>query len=259
LTNTFFFFIILAIFLKPQFTNSLKSITIMEDVCMKRVLLVLVAMAVLVNVSFAADDVMPAAKAGAKSLNFTFAGLGGFGIGAAGAGGGIGVSYFLNNDAALRLGLNIGTASTTTPAAMIGNSDAKTSTFDVGIGADYLMYSGMGRLRPYMGAGVQITMGSSSSEPSVPTPTPNGTVTKTTNTRANDGLGFSLMGILGAEFWLWNEISLSAEYRPGLIGITQKADSETTVQGQPNVTAKGGSSTNILGLGTTAVMLHIYW
>jgi len=226
---------------------------------MKRLVLVLLAVVVLVNMS-TAQDVMPAIKSGAKSLNFTFVGLGTFGVGPAGAGGGIGLSYFMN-DAALRFGLNVGTSSTTTPAGATGFSDAKASTFDAGIGVDYLMYSSglTQRLRPYMGAGIGISFGSSTTEPSVASPPPAGTVTKVTNTRGTDGISFSLAAIVGGEFFLYNDVSLSAEYRLGVVKITQGADSETTTQGAATTTAKGPSTTGLLGFGTTALMLHLYW
>ncbi len=223
---------------------------------MKKVALVVMAVILVASVAMAQDA--PAAKMGAKTANFTFGGLGTFGIGAAGAGGGIGVSYFIADDAALRLGLNVGMGSTSTPAAVTGNSEGKSSTMDIGLGVDYLMYSGTGRLRPYMGAGIGITMGSSTIEPSV-TPAINGEVTKTTNGRGIDGLGFGISGIVGAEFFLYNEISLSAEYMPNLVRISTKADSETSIEGAATVTTKGGTSTSILGFGATAVQLHIYW
>ena len=224
---------------------------------MKKVALVLMAVVLVASVAMS-QDVMPAAAAGAKSLNFTFGGLGTFGIGAAGAGGGLGISYFLDKDAALRLGLNVGVGSTSTPAAVTGNSEAKSSTMDVALGVDYLMYSGTGRLRPYMGAGINVGFGSSTTEPSV-TPALNGEVTKTTNTRGVDGVGFGLSGIIGAEWFMYNEISLSAEYMPALVSIRTKADSETSIEGLSPATAKGGSSTSILGFGATALHLHIYW
>ncbi|MFA6457107.1 MAG: hypothetical protein WCW40_09835, partial [Bacteroidota bacterium] len=139
--------------------------------------------------------------------------------------------------------------------------DREASTFDLGLGADYLMYmSGAStRVRPYMGAGVGVGLGSSSTKNSV-TPAINGEVVEVTNTRAGvDGFGLSLGAIIGAEFYLYPEMSLSAEYRLGLLTLTSGADSVTKTEGAADATAKGTSGMNLLGFGATAVMLHIYF
>lgn len=206
-----------------------------------------------------AQDAPAGNQAGAKSMDFTFGGLGAFGLAGTGPAGGLGVTYFLSSDAAVRLGLQLGTTSTTTPSAVAGNSDAETSTFDVALGADYLMYMSGGRVKPYVGAGVSVGLGSSSTKPSNPSPIPAGNTVETTNTRATDGLSLSLAGIAGAEFYLYNEISISAEYTLGLVRMVSGADSETTVQGSPTVTAKGTSSFNLFGFSAAGATIHIYF
>lgn len=225
---------------------------------MKKFLAVVLAVVMMCGVVMAQDA--PAGnQAGAKSMNFTFGGLGAFGLTGTGPNGGLGLSYFLSSEAAVRVGLQVGTTSTTTPAAITGNSDASSSTFDLGIGADYLMYMGGGRVKPYMGAGVGLSLGSSSNEPSVSPTAANGTLTKITNTRNTDGMTLSVVGIAGAEFYLYNEISLSAEYTLGLLRMRSGADSEATIKGAAAVTAKGSSSTNLLGFGAAGATLHIYF
>jgi opacity protein-like surface antigen len=225
---------------------------------MKKFLAVVLAVVMMCGVVMAQDA--PAGnQAGAKSMNFTFGGLGAFGLNGSGPSGGLGLSYFLSSDAAVRLGLQVGTTSTTTPAAINGNSDAKSGTFDLALGADYLMYMNGGRVKPYVGAGVGVALGSSSNEPSVSTNAAAGTVTKVTNTRFADGMTLSVVGIAGAEFYLYNEVSLSAEYTLGLLRMRSGADSETTVKGAASVTAKGSSSMNLLGFGAAGATLHIYF
>ncbi len=128
---------------------------------MKKFLAVVLAVVMMCGVVMAQD--MNVQKEGAKSLNFTFAGLGAFGLTGTGPAGGLGVSYFLSSDAAVRLGLQIRSASTTipaNPAAGQTGTDGSTSTFTLGIGADYLMYMGgsASRVRPYLGAGVSFSM-----------------------------------------------------------------------------------------------------
>ncbi len=225
---------------------------------MKKFLAVVLAVVMMCGVVLAQDA--PAGnQAGAKSLNFTFGGLGAFGLAGTGPMGGLGLTYFLSSDAAVRLGLQVGTTSTTTPSATTGNSDAEQSTFDLALGADYLMYMGGARVKPYMGAGVGVALGSSSNKPSNPSPVPNGATVEVTNFRPTDGFSLSLAGIAGAEFYLYNEISLSAEYRLGLLQMVSGADSETTIQGAATVKAPGSSSMNLLNFSAGGATLHIYF
>ena len=68
---------------------------------------------------------------------------------------------------------------------------------------------------------------------------------------------FGLIGIAGAEFFIYSEISLSAEYQLNVISVSSFSDIQTTVGGT-TYTAKGGSATNILGIGGGWLTLHIY-
>jgi opacity protein-like surface antigen len=217
---------------------------------MKKVLIA--ALAVLMVFGLAvAQDVNPAIHAGAKSMNFTFNGLGNFGIGPTGPNAGIGGSYFLSNDAAVRAGLQVGLSTTSTPAnAPTGTTgtDGSTSSFSFGIAADYLMYMNAGRVRPYWGAGLNFstttsdvkyaTVGATQDEQQGGTPTT-----------------FGLAGIMGAEFFIYSEISLSAEYQLNLVSLTSTSD---LTHSNPASTTKMPSSLNILGFGAAGVTLHIY-
>lgn len=232
---------------------------------MKRVLLIMLAVAVVANFAVAQD--MPAIKSGAKSLNFTFGGFGGFGLTGTGPMGGVGMSYFLSNDAAVRLGLQVGTQSVKIPAnppAGQTGTDGDGSELLVGLGLDYLMYGGSGRVRPYFGGGIGVTFGNNSYKLPV---VPAGAQTEVKNDPAPPGaLGFTgitgvtfgVSGVLGAEFFLYNELSLSAEYRLNLISINSPADMEVT-SGSTTITTKQPSSTTILGFGAAGATVHIYW
>ncbi len=231
---------------------------------MKKLLIVMLAVVMVCGAAFG-QDFVPAAKAGAKSLNFTFAGLGAFGIGPAGVNGGFGISYFMSNDAALRLGLQLKMNSSTQPwndpnPPNNPGSDGSASTFGFGVGADYLMYMyGMSpRVKPYMGAGVFVAMNSSDTKFGVSNAAANGTVTETKNGNG-EGLSFGLAGIAGAEFFLYSELSLSAEYQLNIISITSKSDKVQSAKGISDVTTKQGSVTQILGFGTVGATLHIYF
>jgi opacity protein-like surface antigen len=234
---------------------------------MKKLFAVFVAFLMLCSIVSAQD--MPAGnQAGAKSLNFTFLGLAPFGLSGTGPGGGLGVSYFLSSEAAVRLGLQVGLNSATAPYNGAGaGTDGDFSEFALGIGADYLMYMGGGRVKPYMGAGVGISLASNSGKQPVAS---GGTANEITNGTPSDyagtgvtitntpGLSFGLVGIAGAEFYLYNEISLSAEYQLNLFSMASISDTEMK-SGNTTVTRKNGSATSILGFGAAGATIHIYF
>ena len=232
---------------------------------MKKLLIVMLAVVMVCGAAFA-QDFQPAAKSGAKSLNFVFGGLGAFNIGPAGVNNGFGVSYFMSNDAALRLGLQVKSSSSTQPyndPAPPNNpgSDGSTSTFGLGLGIDYLMYMyGMTpRVKPYMGLGAFVLMNSSDTKFQVLNAAADGTATQTKNGNGNEGLSFGLAGIAGAEFFIYPELSLSAEYQLTLFDLTSKSDKVESKKNKTDVTTKQGSATQILGFGTAGATLHIYF
>ncbi len=228
---------------------------------MKKMLAIVVAGLLITSIGFA-QDVTPAAKAGSKSLNFTFNGLGTFGLNGTGPSAGaptagIGVSYFLSNDAAVRVGFQIGSQSSTIPAnppAGVSGTDGSTSAFVLGVTGDYLMYMNAGRVRPYWGGGVMFTLSTNDSKNAV---VGGGTQTEVKNAPPA-GTSFGLMGICGAEFFLYPELSLSAEYNLNLFSVTSNSDQEV-INGSTTTTTKMGSTTTILGFGAAGATLHIYF
>jgi hypothetical protein len=232
---------------------------------MKKAFVLAVALLLVCGIALA-QDFQPVVKAGAKSINFTFGGLGTFGLGAAGVRGGISGSYFLTQDMAIRVGLQVASNSTTTPwndftpNGTNPGSDGSTSNFAWGVGADFLLHfnATTPRVRPYIGAGVRVISQTSDSKPALATSSPNGTLQETKNGTAGDGLTFGAAAILGAEFFIWPAISLSAEYQLNLFSQTSSSDQVTSFKGVPNVTTKQGSSTTILGFGSAGATIHIY-
>ena len=110
---------------------------------MKKILAVILAVVMMCGVVLAQDVQNLGTKAGDKSMNFTFGGLGSFGIGATGPAGGIGLSYFLGSNAAVRAGLQVRSTSSTIPANPATGqtgTDGSNSSFTLGLSADYLMY-----------------------------------------------------------------------------------------------------------------------
>lgn len=233
---------------------------------MKRAIAVVVASILLGGIA-PAQDIMPAIKSGAKSINFTFGGLGTFGLTGAGVAGGISGSYFFSKESAVRVGLQVASRSTTTPwndyTANKTNpgSDGTSSIFAFGISGDYLWYiSGITpRVKPFLGVGVSVISQTSDTKPPIATSAPNGTLTETKNGTTGDGLTFGSSAIIGAEFFLWSELSLSAEYQLNLYSMTSSSDLVQSYKGVPSVTTKQGSTTTILGFGAAGATLHIYF
>jgi len=235
---------------------------------MKRILIVVTAILVISSLAMA-QDVSPMVSQGSKSLNFTFGGLGAFGLGPTGIGGGLGASYFLSNDAAVRIGFQIATASSSipsNPAAGQTGTDGSQSAFTVGVGGDFLMYmtGASSRVRPYVGGGVSFGTASTSRKsaviaPAVQVETKNSTGGETINGRTYfGGTTLGAIGIIGAEFFLYKEISRSAEYQWTLYSSPSAADLEV-ITGGTTVTTKSTSFSQLLGFGAAGAMLHIYF
>ncbi len=233
---------------------------------MKRTITMVVAVLMISGLTYA-QGVEPAVRAGAKSLNFTFGGFGNFGFGAAGIAGGISGSYFTSQQTALRVGLQIYANSTKTPwNDFSGNnsnpgSDGSTSTFGLGIGADYLSYMNAltPRVRPYIGAGVGFMLVTDDNKPAVANAAGTGTLIETKNGNTSDGITFGVVGIAGAEFFLYPEISLSAEYQLNIFSMTSRSDMVQSFKNTTSVTTKEGSATSILGFGSVGAGVHIYF
>ncbi|MGA7162266.1 MAG: outer membrane beta-barrel protein [Bacteroidota bacterium] len=226
---------------------------------MKKVFILALALAMVFGLA-SAQDVVPDVKAGSKSLNFTFGGLGAFGLFATGPNGGIGMSYFLNNDAAVRVGLQIQSTSSTIPANPgVGQTgtDGSSSSFGLGIGADYLMYMNAGRVRPYWGGGLQFIMNSNDSKPVVYNGATQGE-DKNDPAHGPTGVTFQVAGFMGAEFFIYSQLSVSAEYQLNIVNINSPADNVQS-NGNNSITIKEPSTTTILGFGSGGATLHIYF
>jgi len=229
---------------------------------MKKLLAVLLGILMVCSLVSAQDMI----KAGSKSLNFTFGGLGTFNLGGSGPAtnnglnnAGIGVSYFLNKSSAVRIGLQIvsinQTLSANAPAGQTG-TDGSNSVFSLGVGADYLMYmtSASSRVRPYVGGGVFVALNSTSNKPAIigtgtQTETKGGTVLGYTG-----GTAFGALAIIGAEVFIYPELSLTGEYNLNLINIVSPADIEVGT-----TSFKGNPITTILGFGSAGAGVRIYF
>lgn len=225
---------------------------------MKKILAVVLAVVMMCGVVMAQDNL--GTKAGDKSLNFNFGGLASLATSAAPAGNtvGFGVSYFLASNAAVRGGLQVKSTSTTIPANPATGqtgTDGSSSNFTLALSADYLMFmqGATSRVRPYMGAGLNLSMVSTESKNAVIAPT-----TQTTTKGAGAGMTLGVNGICGAEFYLYPEVSLSAEYNLNLFSMNSPSDVEIS-NGSTTTKAKQNSTVTILGFSAAGAGLHIYF
>jgi len=68
-----------------------------------------------------------------------------------------------------------------------------------------------------------------------------------------------LAGFVGAEFFIYPEVSISAEYQLTLFSLTSKSDKVESRKNKTDVTTKQGSSTQILGFGAANATIHIFF
>ena len=215
-----------------------------------------------------AQGVSPAVHAGSKSLNFTFGGFGGFGLAGTGPAGGIGVSYFLSPDAAVRVGLQIRSFKRTlsfNSATGATGVDGVEQGFTAGASVDYLLYlrAATARVRPYVGGGLGVTNTSNKARPAAATgvvvaETRNAPGGITGGAFASPGRAYDLHANIGAEFFLFNEISVAGEYGLNVISRTSPANQEVVAGATPVVT-KGNPVTNVLGFGSLGATVRIYF
>ena len=241
---------------------------------MKKLFAILVAITLVASFVYAGDDITPAAKAGATSLNFTFGGLGTFNLGGFGPSAqyptdpngdytstpaGISLSFFTSNTAAIRIGLQAQYMNKTFPYNGTNGTDGTGSAFAAGVSLDFLGYMGSSnsRVRPYLGGGLLFTLSSNDYKPAVPS----GVTQSETKNSQPAGIQAAVVGIAGAEFFIYNEISISAEYQLNVFGIQSLSDTKYTsgIPGDQTQTAKNGSVTQILGFGALGATVHIYF
>jgi hypothetical protein len=212
-----------------------------------------------------AQSISPNLTQGTTSLLFSFGGFSN--LNAGNFDGGIGVKYYLQNRTALRIGVQIATADQDIPAnpgAGQQGTDGEASGSRLGISAALEFHRGTGRANAYLGGGV----GFNKTSTEVKSPALGATTTQTVvkNDRNGEtisgitflgGTGFNVFALAGAEFFLFQELSLAAEYRLGFAKLS-RSDEEITSGNQTTTTKVGASSG--LGVNSAGVLtLAIYF
>ena len=170
------------------------------------------------------QEVTPDRASGSKALLFEFGGLST--LAAGDFDGGAGLKYFLSESTALRASLQLSTANAdvlANPVAPNTGIDGSQSATLVGFSLAVEQHMGTGRVSPYLGAGISWSTEDTEST-NVVVGNPPGAQTTVLNRAAGEtirgrtylgGRSVGLFGLMGFEFFLRKEVSLSGEYRLG--------------------------------------------
>jgi hypothetical protein len=223
---------------------------------MKRIIVALLVVAVAGSFAFAGDNAKPITKAGNAALLFDLGGLAN--LSAGNYEGGFGAKYYLSNDLALRLGLGFTSSSQTTknpttgtlPPTILSESKLTSMSFSVAPGVQFNIAK-TNAVVAYVGGLVSFTTSSTKREGNsvgFNTGFTSGAEYKESNSI------FGVAAFVGAEWFAWDNISFSAEYRFGFSSTTGKVESTVPAPGvststdSPSTTSFGISSGNAANL-----------
>ena len=185
-----------------------------------------------------AQDFMTSIGQKSRALLFTFNGLNT--LGAGNFNGGIGGKYFLSPAMAVRGGLQFGTSHTTisaNPIAPATGTDGSNTSMQYGLSAAMEYHLLPTRVSPYVGAGVSVSSMTTEAKNAVIGAPPPAQTTVKNAAGGGAGLRLGAGGLLGVEFFLTKEISLSTEYMLGF-NMNNPYDQEV-INGATTTTTKG--------------------
>ena len=153
-------------------------------------------------------------KKQSKALLFEFSGLDN--LGANSFNGGFGGKYFINNRMAIRGSLQFMTIDETIPFQGTG-VNGKTEADRFGISAAIEVHFDTSRVNPYFGGGLGLAFTSTESKTAESNPADQITIKNDSNGEFGyyGGTEFVLFGMIGVEIFIFDQLSLAAEYRLG--------------------------------------------
>jgi hypothetical protein len=195
------------------------------------------------------QGVTPELKTGSKALLFEFSGLSV--IAAGDFDGGAGFKYYVSPSMAVRGSVQLSRATrvlAANPVAPQTGIDGSQSATLAGVTAAVERHMGTGRVSPYFGGGLMFSTTSTEGKnvvvgnpPGAQTTTKNDTAGETINGKTYlGGSNAGIFGLMGFEFFLRKEVSLSGEYSIGYTSTSRK--DEVATAGAVSVTTKVGSS-----------------
>jgi opacity protein-like surface antigen len=228
------------------------------EVCMKRLITLIVVLSLFASVSLAADP-KPVTNAGAKALLFDLGGLAS--LSAGNYQGGLGAKYYIAQDMAIRLSLGFRTSTETEkntqnplPTNRLAESKLTSTAFTIAPAFTYNVAK-TSTVAAYVGGMLSFTTAEDKREGN--------------NTSLNVGYdsgesyresttSWGVAGILGVEWFPWENISFSGEYRLGYTSSSGETESTTTAA----TTTIDGPDSSQFGLGSAnsaALTLAIYF
>jgi opacity protein-like surface antigen len=215
---------------------------------MKKTVILIAILALAGSVAFG-QDVVPSVNAGSMGVLFQFSGLANLAAGA--YQGGIGGKFFLTDRTAIRVAAEFQYASDNDkahPTAGQRGIDGSASGTTFGLLAAIEYHLGKGRARPYVGAGALFSTTSTDYKPMVTGANPIQSETKNTpqtlgGITFTPATTFGVAGVIGVEFFLYKELSISAEYQI-MYGMQTNKDVtySSGIPGQPTITSYASPS-----------------
>lgn len=199
-----------------------------------------------------------AQRTGDKALLFQFSGLS-F-LGANEFDGGIGGKMFLNNKMAIRGVVKFAMKSETDPwNGVAAGNDGEISASKIGLGAAFEYHLAHDKVCPYFGGGFEFTTSSTERKVKYANGTQQNVIVNRTlgELGIEAGTQLGVFGMLGAEFFIFDNVSLGAEYRLGLSSMA-RSDEENTAGGV-TVKTKLGSKSSFDVSSQGAFTLAIYF
>jgi|WetSurMetagenome_2_1015567.scaffolds.fasta_scaffold514235_1 opacity protein-like surface antigen len=216
---------------------------------MKKMLALVLIIALAAGFAQAADNAKPVQKAGSTALMFDLGGLANLSAGA--YQGGFGAKYYIANGFAARVSLGFSTSGTTTknpattvPATQLSESKETSTSLTIAPGIQYNVATS-NAVVGYLGAQVSFTTTSHER-----TGNANGFGVGFTkdNSFNESSTIFGIAGFIGVEWFPWDNIAFSGEYRAGFSTSSGKVESKNATtsasQDAPSTTAIGLSSGN---------------
>ncbi len=220
---------------------------------MKKMLALVLILAMAAGFAQAADNAKPVQKAGSVALMFDLGGLANLAAGS--YQGGVGAKYYIANGFAARLAIGAGLSSTTTkypgatvPATALSESKETNNTFTIAPGIQYNVATS-NAVVGYLGA--QVAFSTTSHERTGNASGFNAGFTKD-NSYNESHTSFGVAGFVGVEWFPWDNIAFSGEYRIGFATTSGKSESKTATTSvstdDPSSTSFGTSAGNAAAL-----------
>jgi opacity protein-like surface antigen len=238
---------------------------------MKKVVAIIAVLVLMTSASFG-QEFVSSQSAGAKAILFTWNGLAY--INATSYMGGFGFKLFLSDYMAMRGMVELGIADATYPWSnpLIPGKDGERSASALGVGAAIEYHLSKGRVSPFIGGGVSFT--TVSTEQKDPVAGGNQMTVKNNMgamTYAFDGIDIDNDGtidymagttinislIIGAEYYITNGMSLSAEYQIGFQSIARKDETDTDNAGTNTFKGPSGSFIGISSAGFLTLAVYL--